>query len=186
MKVIYFDCFGVLSSPILVKIFDKYIDDEIERQTWVDKLTDLDLGTLSEDELIRQLSERTGASKEDIWMDINNAPELNHQLLDYIQDELKSKYTIGLLTNITTTIIYRIMSQQLALFDITLISSELGVVKPDPRIFQIAIEKAGVDPTEILFVADREENVLAAQALGINGIVYTDFTSLQQELLNHL
>jgi putative hydrolase of the HAD superfamily len=186
MKVIYFDCFGVLSSPILVKVFEKYIDDEVERQIWVDKLTDLDLGTLSEDDLIRQLSKRTGATENDIWVDINNMPKLNHQLLDYIRDELKSKYTIGLLTNITTTIIYRIMSEHLALFDITLISSELGLVKPDPRVFQIAIEKAGVDPSEILFIDDREENVLAAQALGINGIVYTDFVSLQQELLDHL
>lgn len=186
MKVMYFDCFGVLSSPILVKIFEKYIDDEDERQTWVDKLIDLDLGTLSEADLIRQLSERTGATEEDIWIDINNTPKLNHELLDYIKNDLKGHYTIGLLTNITTTIIYRIMSEHLPLFDITLISSELGLVKPDPRIFQIAIEKAGVDPSEIIFIDDREENVLAAQALGINGIVYTDFASLQQELSKYL
>lgn len=186
MKVIYFDCFGVLASPILSKIFEKYILDDIERQTWTDKLVDLDLGTLSEDDLIRQLSERTGVIEDDIWVDINNTPEINHQLLNYIQNELKGKYTIGLLTNITTTIIYRIMSEQLPIFDITLISSELGVVKPDPRIFQIALEKAGVDPSEILFIDDREENVLAARALGINGIVYTDFTSLKQELSKHI
>ena len=186
MKVIYFDCFGVLSSPILVNIFEKYISDEAERQTWVDKLTDLDLGTLSENDLIRQLSERTGATENDIWVDINKTPKLNRELLDYIKTDLKSDYTIGLLTNITTTIIYRIMSEQLPLFNITLISSELGLVKPDPRIFQVAIEKAGVDPSEILFIDDREENVLAAQALGINGIVYTDFTLLRQELSKYL
>ncbi len=52
-------------------------------------------------------------------------------------------------------------------FDVTIVSCEVGVAKPDPRIYLICIARLGVDPQECLFVDDREENVEAAARLGI-------------------
>jgi putative hydrolase of the HAD superfamily len=186
MKVILFDCFGVLSSPVYSTIFEKYFSDQIERQEWMDKFVDLDLAMLSEEDLVTQLSSRLKISEDTLRMEINNTPELNRQLLDYIRGELKGKYTIGVLSNIVTSIFDRIMTSELDLFDILFISSELRLVKPDLRIYQVAIEKSGVEPSEILFIDDRAENIEAAQKLGINGIVYKDFASFWQELAVYL
>ncbi|WP_445167063.1 HAD family hydrolase [Mycolicibacterium sp. Dal123E01] len=53
------------------------------------------------------------------------------------------------------------------------LSFEVGVVKPDPRIFQIALERLGVAADETVMVGDSEENDGAARALGC-GFVLVD------------
>lgn len=52
-------------------------------------------------------------------------------------------------------------------------SCEEGVRKPEPEIFHIALERAGVKPEEVLFLDDFEANLEAAKALGIDGIFVT-------------
>lgn len=52
-------------------------------------------------------------------------------------------------------------------------SCEEGVRKPEPEIFQIALERAGVKPEEVLFLDDFEGNLEAAKVLGIDGIFVT-------------
>jgi epoxide hydrolase-like predicted phosphatase len=54
-------------------------------------------------------------------------------------------------------------------------SSEIGIRKPDPRIFEIALEKLGVaDSSRALFVDDFEANIRAAEALGMRGVLMGD------------
>lgn len=48
------------------------------------------------------------------------------------------------------------------------LSYELGLMKPDLRIYQAVLEQAGVDPQTIYFFDDRPENVSAAASIGIN------------------
>ena len=52
-------------------------------------------------------------------------------------------------------------------FDPIILSSKEGIAKPDPKIYQIAIERSGVKPSEILFVDNLEENTKAAQQAGM-------------------
>jgi epoxide hydrolase-like predicted phosphatase len=58
------------------------------------------------------------------------------------------------------------------LFDVIVFSSEVGVCKPDPHIFQCALEQLGVDASATVFIDDRENNVNGAKALGIHAIQY--------------
>lgn len=51
-------------------------------------------------------------------------------------------------------------------------SFELGLLKPDERIYQAVLQKLRVLPEEVVFVDDKLDNVTAARALGIKGIVY--------------
>jgi putative hydrolase of the HAD superfamily len=58
------------------------------------------------------------------------------------------------------------------LFDAVVDSSEVGMRKPDPRIYRHTLELVGVDdPTRAVFLDDFEGNVVAAQAIGMHGIV---------------
>mgnify|MGYP006188898741 FL=1 len=60
------------------------------------------------------------------------------------------------------------------LFDSIIDSSEVGVRKPDPRIYQLALESVGgVDPRRALFLDDLQSNVDAAERLGIRGLLVT-------------
>ncbi|MGW2215341.1 HAD family hydrolase [Nonomuraea sp. NPDC001684] len=57
-------------------------------------------------------------------------------------------------------------------------SARVGVIKPDPRIYEIAAERAGADPARCLFVDDRLPNVEAARALGMTGVHYRTVADL--------
>ena len=48
-----------------------------------------------------------------------------------------------------------------------ILSYEVGALKPDPKIFEAAIEATGHSREAVLFIDDREENVLAGRALGM-------------------
>lgn len=57
-------------------------------------------------------------------------------------------------------------------------SARVGVAKPDPRIYEIAAERAGVTSERCLFVDDRLPNVEAARTLGMTGVHYRSFHDL--------
>jgi putative hydrolase of the HAD superfamily len=57
-------------------------------------------------------------------------------------------------------------------FDAVVISAEVHLVKPDPRIYHVCLDRLGVAPAQALFVDDRPENVRAAAALGIRTVEF--------------
>jgi len=56
------------------------------------------------------------------------------------------------------------------LFDVVVISAEVGMRKPEERIFRHTAELLGLAPEECVFIDDVEANVLAAQALGLETV----------------
>lgn len=72
------------------------------------------------------------------------------------------------------------------LFDATVISHEVGLRKPDPAIYRMALEAIGVEATAAVFVDDMPANIAVAEALGMAAIQHVDVASTQarlQELL---
>jgi putative hydrolase of the HAD superfamily len=67
-------------------------------------------------------------------------------------------------------------------FDHQFLSCEVGLIKPDPAIFQHCIERMGVQAQETLFVDDREPNVSSAKSVGIRAIQFQNVEQLRQEL----
>lgn len=57
------------------------------------------------------------------------------------------------------------------LFDVIVDSSEEGVRKPDPRIFERTLERLGVEASRAVFLDDYAGNIVAAEALGIRGVL---------------
>lgn len=62
------------------------------------------------------------------------------------------------------------------------VSGEVGMVKPDPRIYALAIRRFGVTPARTAFVDDREDNVRAAISMGLTGIAFTSPDALRVDL----
>ena len=60
-------------------------------------------------------------------------------------------------------------------FDGGVFSFREGVVKPDPKIYQILLERYDLKPEECVFIDDTKENVLSAEKLGLKGIVFTGY-----------
>ncbi|MFJ4784738.1 HAD family hydrolase [Streptomyces sp. NPDC088794] len=61
-------------------------------------------------------------------------------------------------------------------------SARVGLAKPDPRIYRLAADLAGVSPDRCLFVDDSEENVTAAAALGMHTVHFREPADLERAL----
>jgi 2-haloacid dehalogenase len=70
----------------------------------------------------------------------------------------------------------------LALFDGIVVSGDEGVIKPDPRIFRILLERYGIAAAEAVFIDDVAANAAAAAALGLHGIHFRSPALLRAEL----
>ncbi|CAM4258063.1 hypothetical protein GCM10009799_26760 [Nocardiopsis rhodophaea] len=67
-------------------------------------------------------------------------------------------------------------------FDAVVISGEVGMRKPEPEIFQHALELTGLAPRECVFIDDIEHNVRAAVDLGMTGILHRDPAETRERL----
>jgi putative hydrolase of the HAD superfamily len=67
------------------------------------------------------------------------------------------------------------------MFDAVVISGEVGMRKPEPRIFRHAAELLGLPPQECVFIDDIQANITAAEQLGFTGVLHTgaDDTAVQ-------
>jgi epoxide hydrolase-like predicted phosphatase len=68
------------------------------------------------------------------------------------------------------------------LFDAVVISGEVGMRKPEPRIFQHAAGLLGLDPQECVFIDDIQGNIAAAEVAGFTGILHTDAATTARRL----
>jgi epoxide hydrolase-like predicted phosphatase len=58
------------------------------------------------------------------------------------------------------------------LVDLIIYSHEVGIAKPDRRIFEMTSERLGVQPAEMIFLDDHERPLVAARQLGIHAILF--------------
>ena len=70
----------------------------------------------------------------------------------------------------------------LAAFSGTVVSGREGLVKPDPAIYRLLLERYALDAERTVFIDDKIENVDAARALGFHGIHFTDPALLRPAL----
>ena len=63
-----------------------------------------------------------------------------------------------------------------------LVSGEVGLVKPDPRFYQLLLTRYKIAPESAVFVDDNPRNAAAAAALGMHGIHFTTPAALRREL----
>jgi len=57
------------------------------------------------------------------------------------------------------------------------------MIKPDPAIYALAIERFGIDPAGALFVDDVAANIAGAESLGIGGHQFRDAAMLERDLV---
>lgn len=68
------------------------------------------------------------------------------------------------------------------LFDHCIISAQVGLHKPDPQIYELALHTCGANPRECVFIDDLAHNLPAAQELGIRTILFENVDQLKAEL----
>ncbi len=56
-------------------------------------------------------------------------------------------------------------------FDLVVVSDDVGLKKPDPRIFQLALDHIGLSPGEVVHIGDMDDDIVGAQAAGITPVL---------------
>lgn len=181
IKAIIFDCFGVFyldSHSSLTERFPRHITEleGLRRQT--------DHGFMGREEYTKEVSLVTGASEEEIENIILQEHAINQALVEYIMNELKPHYKIGLLSNIGRGWIQNFFdeNQLHTLFDAVVLSGDEGVTKPHPQIYELMCDRLNVHPEECIMIDDLPENIAGANMAGMKGIVYGTLFDLKQEL----
>ena len=69
-------------------------------------------------------------------------------------------------------------------FEAVIVSGQERLVKPDPAIFRLLIDRHGVEPARTAFIDDAAVNVESAQSLGFRAIRFTDARALRHDLVS--
>lgn len=150
-------------SDVVESVFWRYNDDVCR-------------GTLSLSDFNSMLAERLGASDvnwQDYYMDTVEPIKPMQELLEWASE----RYKVGLLTNTMQGFLSAMRrNKQLPSlpYDAVIDSSEVGAIKPETRMYEIAAEKAGCPPEEILLIDDSRANLMAADKLGWNVLWFDD------------
>ena len=199
MKYLIFDCGGVLVWPrpgdwsvpygvteILGKragdIFSsRYVQAHRESAKWLDEsqpVPDVEAERKLRLEYIRSING---------LMDWRLSPVQQRRLADDFTDNplrygvfedvdpwlkrWKKHYSLGMLSDAMPSIL-KFMAQWglLQLFDAAVISTQVGAIKPNPRMYAAILSALGADPAECLFVDDRVDNLKGALAAGMQAV----------------
>ncbi len=108
--------------------------------------------------------------------------KINKEVVDIIAS-LSGRYRLGIVSNHPPGLEEWLCCWQISgFFDTVVSSGETGLVKPDGRIFQIALERLGVEAAETLFIDDTREHVAVAKEMGMIGHHFRSARSLISHL----
>lgn len=141
---------------------------------------DLGIGNLSALELHQMLVERAGMQADmDAFLEAYAAGITRDEaaLAYAVELQTRPETTIGVISNTNEAHVLWLDEYvpELNQLDLVIMSNEVGISKPDRAIFDLALELLEVDATQAIFIDDIEANIRAAEALGIQGIVHTDW-----------
>jgi len=109
--------------------------------------------------------------------------ELDYALIDYVR-KLRQTYKTALLSNAWDDL-RQVIAEKWHIedaFDTMIISAEVCLAKPDPRIFQFALAQLGVEASQSIFVDDMKRNIEGARAAGLHAIHFQTSLQMRHEL----
>jgi HAD superfamily hydrolase (TIGR01509 family) len=192
IEAVFFDLGNVLAFHDDARLFRRLSDwggaapDKI-RERMLLLWDPINRGTLAGDELRQTICRVAGASlpmDEATFFEVWNCHFRVHDALLPMVETLFGRVKVLLLSN-TNERHWRFVQPlipQLARFDDLVISHELLLAKPDPAIFRVALDRAGVAPERVAYFDDVPRFVDAARAFGIHGRVFTTAANFHTQL----
>ncbi len=104
-----------------------------------------------------------------------------------VLNELKNRYKLALITNVLHTTTTEKVQEILAeagipdVFEVVVVSSEVGYAKPSPRIFKIALDGLNVDPKEAVMVGNLiSTDVFGGNRMGLKTVLFQPSETYQR------
>lgn len=190
-----FDLGGVLftngTKQFITELAKRYSlsDESVKNIIDGDLGTQYREGTLSRDEFWTKVKEKLAVSEsvgslEKQWI---QGYELINETKNCIK-ELSAKYNVFYLSdNVKERVeALDLRFQFISLFKGGIFSHEVGVRKPDPKIYTFALSKAQALPVETVFIDDKESNLDPAKKMGITPLLFTTPEQLRRDIEKYL
>ena len=117
------------------------------------------------------------------FLDSLNQNELNNKVLDLAKQLKDRGYKIGILSNNNIEAVEKMKTLGLMeLFDVVVVSAEIGFSKPDPKAFDLFINQLNISPAELIFIDDTEKSLESSEKVGFYPILYNKFDKLRDTL----
>lgn len=183
IRAILFDCFGVLTESRWTARVSQLAPD-VQRE-----VTDIhhayERGFVEYAEYRREVMRLAGLTQEEVdeLFITRRGYHKNEELLSYIA-ELAGSYKIAILSNAGSSWVRDMLlsPDEGKLFSDMVLSFEVGLIKPDPAIYHLACQRLGIEPAEAVFVDDQLGYCQAAEALGMQAVVYKNIVQFKHEL----
>ena len=139
-------------------------------------------GVLSQEELLARLAAATGMRPDQIEREWLFDAQLDWRMVTLLQSS-RQFLKIALLTNSPSPLVRTILldNDLTRLFDEIVVSSEIGLAKPDRKAYGVTLAALGTAPQDTLSVDTSAENTRAAAVLGIHGFLFRSFDQLRTE-----
>jgi putative hydrolase of the HAD superfamily len=174
--------FGLQDHPEIAEMLANPNDSQLVK--------DICLGKISEDDVWETVSEKWPIKPETfqrIRRRFFSKRKLNQKLIKFM-GELQTDYQVAILSNAGDRT-RQVLVEDYHLdryVEAIIISAEEGVIKPDPRIYQIAMDRLRANPENTLFLDDSLENVLAGREFGFQAVQFIDNHQAIQAMKNIL
>jgi epoxide hydrolase-like predicted phosphatase len=137
-------------------------------------LRELEVGALDEDSFSERFAPLLGIERHEGLVDrLFAGMEPDEPMIDAVRRARAAGLRTGLVSNSWGRGRYDRDSFP-ELFDVVVISGEVGLHKPQPEIFALAAERVELDPSQCVFVDDLRENCEGAEAVGMTAVLHRD------------
>lgn len=144
------------------------------------------LGEITTGEHWRAIQDRLGLSAEEfktIPLEFWGGDQLDIDLVEFLRG-LRPRYKTALLSNAWDDL-RQVVEEHWRIadaFDEIIISAEVGLAKPDERIYTLTLARLGIQPSEAVFVDDFMGNIEAARRVGMQTILFQSAEQALNEL----
>jgi len=183
IKAIIFDFFGVLAMQGAGSFRKNFYPDDEKKLAKHRQLQDLHhAGKMGYNEFIDGLA-ILGGTDRDTVLKFTEQYEPNYELLDYISKNLKKNYKLGIISNAGSDVVARLLGKKYGdIFDDAVLSYKVGLIKPEPEIYELSADHLGVKADECVFIDDISTYCEGAERTGMSSIWYRDFDQFKTEL----
>lgn len=184
VKAIIFDCFGVIISDGLQYVMRELDKTKPEARAHIEPYLHKAMnGQISFEDYRTAVAGYLDIPVDEWSREIVEHEHKDQRVLDLIKS-LRSTYKTGMLSNVNKTGIERRFSKEelSECFDDIVVSAEVGLVKPQHEIYELAAYRLGVQPNECVFLDDIERFCTAAAEVGMKTILYKDFDQAKADL----
>jgi putative hydrolase of the HAD superfamily len=193
VRNVIFDLGGVVFQWNVEDIVRRFYTDDALRNVAKQEIfkhpdwLEMDRGTLGEEEAIRRFQVRTQrpvAELQALMLAVRESLVPIEDTIELLHELAQSDVPLYCLSNMPAETFAHLRRRHsfLDVFRGTVISGEIRMIKPDPRIFEHIARRYRLTPAQTVFVDDNEPNTASADALGFKTVLFQGARQCREEL----